>query len=244
MTSEHHPAAPAGPAIDCTVWWSTPLPAAEQFLAVLDHTERIRFEGYRKPADRRRFLTGRVLAKSVAGELLGRAPAEISLDATCDDCGKPHGRPTVRGAADDISLSITHSGDRVGLAVTAGVAVGLDVETASRDSVSGLLDYALNDAERATLAPLTDSARDEAFFTYWARKEAVMKASGHGLRIPLRSLTLSGPAEQARLVASDHEALDPETTRLADLTPGEGYRAAVAVLATEHLRVTERWWTL
>lgn len=230
--------------IDCTVWWSTPLPAAPEFLAVLDGTERSRFEGYRKQADRRRFLTGRVVAKNIMGDLLGLAPADVIFDATCSDCGKPHGRPHVRDTAEPHILSISHSGERIGVAVTAGEPVGLDVETASRDSVAGLVDYALNETERAALAELTEQAQEEAFFTYWARKEALMKASGEGLKIPLRSLTVSGPSESARLVASDHEALDPSSTRLVDLRPGDGYRASIAILTTAEVRIDERWWSL
>lgn len=228
----------------CEVWWSTPLPAAPEFLAVLDDTERGRYEAYRKPADRRRFLTGRVLAKAITGRRLDLSPADVVLDATCEDCGKPHGRPWVHGFRDRIHLSITHSGDRVGLAVTDGVPVGLDVEATSRESIEGLIDYALNDEERAAFDLLDERAREQAFFVAWARKEALMKACGRGLKIPLRSLTLAPPGEPARLVESYHDALRPTSTQLIDLKPGDGYRASVAVLATGHVDVTEQWWTV
>ncbi len=69
------------------------------------------------------------------------------------------------------------------------------------------------------------------------------QASVRGLRIPLRSLTLAKATEPARLLASDDPALSPESTRMADLDPGSGYRAAVAVITTDEIDVTERWWT-
>lgn len=232
------------PAIACEVWWSTPLPEAPEFLAVLDGAERGRYEAFRKPADRRRFLTGRVLAKTIAGRRFGLPPADIAFDATCEDCGKPHGRPRVRGFRDRIELSITHSGERVGLAVTAGQAVGLDVETTSRESIDGLIEYALNDEERESFARLDERAREQAFYAAWARKEALMKAAGRGLKIPLRSLTLSPPGEPARLVESYHDAVRPGATQLIDLEPGDGYRASVAVLVNGPVEVTEQWWTV
>jgi len=71
----------------------------------------------------------------------------------------------------------------------------------------------------------------------------VMKATGKGLRIPLKSITFSRHDEPARLVAADDPALDPATTRLADLEAADGYRAAIAVLTTEDLSVTEEFWT-
>jgi 4'-phosphopantetheinyl transferase len=219
--------------IECTVWWAQPLPNEPRYLALLDPLEEGRHQAYRKEIDQRRFLTGRVLAKTVLGERFGRAPEVMRFDATCDDCGKPHGKPRLPGA----EFSISHSGDRVGLAV-AGAPVGLDVETAGRRADESLISYALNETEQQALAGLGAQARTTAFFQYWTRKEAVMKATGRGLKIPLKSLTLTGD----RLVASSDGVLDPARTRLADLEPGDGYLAAVAVLTPDPIHPAEHWW--
>lgn len=221
--------------IDCTVWWAAPLPGEPRHLALLDPVEQDRHRAYRQDIDRRRFLTGRVLAKTVLGQRLGLVPADVRFDATCEDCGKPHGKPRLPG----VEFSISHSGDRIGLAV-ASAPVGLDVESDTRRADDTLISYALNETERQALAGLGPAERATAFFRYWTRKEALMKATGKGLRIPLRSITLDG----GRLAASGDAALDPATTRLADLEPGAGYRAAVAVLTADELRVTEQWWPL
>lgn len=223
--------------IECAVRWSPPLPAEPRFLALLDEVEQGRFEGYRQDIDKRRFLTGRVLAKTVTAERLSMAVEEVRFDATCDDCGKPHGRPRVPGAA--LMLSISHSGDLIGVAATAGTAVGLDVETATRRADDSLIEYALSPLERVAVSDLSPEVRTMAFFTYWTRKEAVMKATGKGLKIPLQSITFSGHDEQARLLSSGDAALDPDRTRLVDLKATEGYRAAVALLTTDEISVTE-----
>ncbi|SEF36782.1 4'-phosphopantetheinyl transferase [Amycolatopsis pretoriensis] len=226
--------------MEIVVRWSSPLPAEERFLRLLDDVEQGRFEAYRQDADKRRFLTGRVLAKTVAAERLGRAVEAVKFDATCEDCGKQHGRPHVPGA--DLTLSISHSGDLIGVAATPAVPVGLDVETATRKADDGLIEYALSPAETAHLTGLTDAEKANAFFIYWTRKEAVMKATGKGLRIPLKSITFSRFDEPARLVESGEAALDPARTRLVDLKASDGYRAAIAVLTTDELSVTEELW--
>lgn len=223
--------------IDCVVWWSSPLPNEQRFLRLLDETEHGRHLAYRQDLDKRRFLTGRVLAKTLAAERLGRAVEDIKFDSSCEDCGKPHGRPRVPGA--DLMLSISHSGDLIGVAATSGTPVGLDVETEKRRADSSLIEYALSPAEQRELEGLSDDERAKAFFTYWTRKEAVMKATGKGLKIPLQSLTFSAYNTPARLVVSSDRALDPARTRLKDLKATEGYRAAVALLTSEDIDVTE-----
>jgi 4'-phosphopantetheinyl transferase len=227
--------------IDVVVWWSAPLVAEERFLVLLDEKEQGRYDAYRQEADKRRFLTGRVLAKSLAAERLGRTAAAIQFDSTCEDCGKPHGRPRVPGA--DLMLSISHSGDLIGVAATDGTPVGLDVETAKRRADSSLIEYALSPAEQKVLEGLSEDERATAFFTYWTRKEAVMKATGKGLKIPLQSITFSPYNEQAVLVVSGDPALDPANTRLTDLKASDGYRAAVAILSTDTLSATELPWS-
>ncbi|MGW9309671.1 4'-phosphopantetheinyl transferase family protein [Saccharomonospora azurea] len=224
---------------ECAVWWSEPITATADALALLDPVERDRYDAYRRPEDQRRFLTGRVLAKNVAGHRLGLEPEKVHFDASCPDCDRQHGPVRVPGAA--LQLSISHAGDRVGVAATTGAPVGLDVESAQRNADDSLISYALSEAEQKSL-PTDADGRARAFFTFWTRKEALMKATGRGLRIPLQSLTLSSADAPARLLVSDDASLSPETTKLADLDAGPGYRAAVAVLTSEEIDITERWW--
>lgn len=229
--------------IECAVWWAEPVVAMETFHTLLDDAELGRYSAYRKEIDRRRFLTGRVLAKHAVGQRLGLPASEVVLDATCADCGKPHGKPRVVGAEERLRLSISHSGQRVGIALAEGAPVGLDVE-ATRDANQELIGYALNDEELAALDGLSTADRSAAFFRYWSRKEALMKATGRGLKIPLRSITLAPPGQPPRLVSSGDPALAKAKTALADLDPGDGYAGAVAVLTADAVVVSENWWPL
>ena len=227
--------------IDCAVWWATPVARTDEFLPLLSPLEAERYDGYRQELDQRRFLTGRVLAKTLVAARLGIAPETVTFDATCADCGKHHGPPRLPDAP--VRFSISHSGERVGIALTEDTPVGLDVEAANRRAEDSLIDYALSETERRTVHALPEDERADAFFTYWARKEAVLKATSKGLRLPLRSITLTPPSELAGLLSSTDDSLTPESTRLADLTPGPGYRAAVALLTEQEIAVTEHHWS-
>src|ERR1700741_2193936 len=111
----------------CDVWWARPAPATQRLLAMLNDVERTRYAAYRMEIDKLRFLTGRTLIRAVAGRRLGIEPEQVVLDASCYDCGKPHGKPRV--VADGApGVAISHSGSLVALAVADGAPLGIDVE--------------------------------------------------------------------------------------------------------------------
>lgn len=213
----------------CDVWWARPATETPRLLAMLDDVERERYDRYRMEVDRLRFLTGRALIRTIAGQRLGLEPEKVVLDSSCYDCGKPHGKPRV--VADGApEVSISHSGSMVALAVVDGPPVGVDVEEIRDAEVDGLAKIAFSPEEQAAFANVPTAARRSAFFRYWARKEAVVKATGKGMSIVMSTFTLSPFDEPPRVVASEASEVDPARVHMADLTAGEGYRASVAVI--------------
>jgi 4'-phosphopantetheinyl transferase len=208
------------------VWQARPQ-LAGGWIALLDAGERGRFEAYRRPADQARFLTGSMLARHVCAAGLGISPAEVVLDRSCPECGRPHGK--VRGPG-RLELSVSHSGDRVLVAACDRYPVGVDVERTDRTLDHA--DVAAFVAAAEEMAGLTASPVPVAvaFTRMWTRKEAVLKALGEGLRTPMRDFTVSGPDEAPAIVTWPSRPGLPGRLRLADLDAGPGYGAAVAVL--------------
>ncbi|MGH3682208.1 MAG: 4'-phosphopantetheinyl transferase family protein, partial [Natronosporangium sp.] len=210
------------------VWWGRPSQQQPWHLELLDATERQRRAAFRRPADQARFTVATAVLKLAAGQRLGLAAAAVAVDRTCADCGRPHGRPRLPGQ--DLAASISHSGDRVLVGLTGGAPVGVDVEELSRVNPDELAGHVLGPGEAAPTRP--------EFFRYWTRKEAVVKATGDGLRMPLREVVVTGPDQPPRLLRYGDRAELPVC--LADLAAGDGYAAAVAVLGTGPLRVRGR----
>ena len=230
--------------IRCQVWWARPAVETPRLLDLLDQIERARYTAYHRAIDQLRFLTGRVVAKSLAAEALGIAPARVTLDSTCPDCGRPHGKPHLvppptHPAGHPLpELSISHSGDLIAVAITAGLPVGVDVEQERDVQVQDLARMTLSPTETATFADVPNPDRDAAFFTYWARKEALLKATGRGLSIPMTKITLTPWNQPPRVVASQSSEVDPSAIHMAHLDAAPGYRAAVAVLTTTDFPTT------
>lgn len=231
----------------CEVWWASPANETSGLVGLLDEIERGRFEAFRREIDRSRFLTARVVAKAVLAKELGVKPGDVVLDSTCPDCGRPHGKPIVvrpDGYPADRALpemSISHSGQWIAVAVTEGLAVGVDVEQVRDVKVTEMARLTLSASEMETFLALAEPAREAAFFTYWSRKEALLKATGRGLSIPMTKVTVTTPDQPPRVLHSETSEVDVHSMRMVQLGGRPGYHACVAVLGgPDSVRVTER----
>ncbi|WP_338011655.1 4'-phosphopantetheinyl transferase family protein [Streptomonospora alba] len=224
-------------ALTCRLWWASPDDASPALLDLLDAGERERRERFRAPADRDRYLVAHALARLALAREAGCAPEQVTFTLHCRACRRrpdprpePHGKPRPAGPAAGLEISISHSGDRVLLALAHGTPVGADVEKVAPDrDTEGLVDYCLRPRERRDLDRVPAPQRAEGFFGYWARKEALLKATGDGISGGLATVGVSGPFDPAAVVEWDSPAA-PEDVRLTDLDAGPGYRAAVAAL--------------
>lgn len=158
------------------------------------------------PAVRAARLAGRALLLAVAARELGVPPVELPpLTRDCEHCGGPHGRPRVPGSPVSTSLSRASGMVAVGWArtsadtdVSSGTdalvpapALGLDVvDPGARAPEASVV---LHPRERARVAGDRVGALDvdgARLRQAWARKEAVLKSSGHGLVVDPASLDL------------------------------------------------------
>ena len=110
------------------VWWARIDQARDEFAVDLDEDEQRRLAAYRRDEDKARFLLGCTMVRRLLAARFSLPAAKVRLDRSCPDCGKPHGK--VR--ADGVELSVTHSGELVGVAI-GDHPVGLDVEKVDPD---------------------------------------------------------------------------------------------------------------
>ncbi|MFC4913073.1 4'-phosphopantetheinyl transferase family protein [Actinomadura gamaensis] len=204
-----------------TVWWAERAAADEALTAVLDPVERARRDRYLRDADRDRFTLGVALTRFALARLLGVPPEKVAIDRACPDCGKPHGRPRVVGRPDAPHISVSHSGDRIGVALSPHGPLGLDVEESREIST---------DIARHVLAPGESAAGLADLLVYWTRKEALLKATGDGLRFPMPRLRTTPAQEPPRLLSWQGRDDLPARFTLHQLNPGPGYAAHLALL--------------
>ncbi len=191
-----------------------------QHLRLLDAPERSRSALFGRRGDRDRFVLGAALLRLAAAAQLGVAAAGLRVDRRCGRCGGQHGRPVLPGAG--LHASVSHAGDCVAVALTGAGPVGVDVEAVGELDYGPLLASVCTADEQPQVRTVAD------FYVYWTRKEAVLKATGEGLRRPMADLAVTPPDAAPRLLTL--AGGPPPDFQLTDLAAAPGYRAAAAVL--------------
>jgi 4'-phosphopantetheinyl transferase len=168
--------------------------------ALLSDDEKARGQRFVAAHHRRRFVAGRARLRSLLGEHLGLAPKAIVF------VQNEFGKPSV-AQAPSVHFSLSHSEDQALLAVSDTLLVGADLE-----HIRALehLDLARRYFHPAEIAAIEDQPKQSeqlrAFFRIWTLKEAVVKALGKGLSMPLDRFAVSIAASPPTM------ALAPEDT--------------------------------
>jgi len=155
---------------------------------VLAPAERARASQFRWDFHRDSFMRRRIALRMILGGYLGVSPHDVAF--IVNEFGKPSVVP--RQGRRGLSFNTSHSETIAAIAVARSGRIGIDVEhvkpLAEADSVA---ERFFADGERAALATLAPRDRVDGFFNAWTRKEAVVKALGGGLSIPLNSFEVS-----------------------------------------------------
>jgi 4'-phosphopantetheinyl transferase len=204
----------------CQVWTADISWLRPEHDAMLDLVERTRAARYVRESDRSRFVLGAVLLKSVVAQEEGVVPSEVQVDRRCATCREAHGAPRI--VASDLNVSVSHSGSRVVVAITPVGPVGVDVELRTARLVMP--------PSRRVLAPSEPMLEARDFFTYWCRKESVLKAMGVGLASIMSEVIVSPTHEPARLVSYKGGNV---SASMVDVTIDDEYAAAVTVLTDD-----------
>lgn len=214
---------PSFPAVDLVIRPVAALAARPAAMTLLDDRERARLGRLRHPADRQRFLAGRLLVRELVADVTGVAPDRVRL--AVDRRGRV--RVAAPEAAPDISIS--HAGGIVVVALLWAGRVGVDVEPllprgqATDRRWSDLDRDALTPEERRSIAGLDERSRADRALRAWTEKEAYAKLVGHGLCLDFRRLSLGAIAARPRVA-----------TRSLLLALGDQtYRCAVAARTQE-----------
>jgi len=185
--------------------WCVALPPhdldAPELANVVDSAQRTEISRFKNASDRHSRLVAHALMRMRAADILDRAPASLRTSRS------PAGKPRLDCTTLDVNLS--HCRSMVCAGFLSGGSVGVDVEPVDadiRNTLQEMIQTVLLPHEAAALYRLAAPA-DQSFLRWWTLKEAVIKASGHGLSRSLQSFSIEDIDTQPKVVF--HDASDP-----------------------------------
>ncbi len=210
--------------------WSLDLDLSDDktdaLLANLQDDELARAARYKFDRHRRRFIACRGQVRRILANYLGTDANQLSFQYG------PKGKPMLAAPWGDsgIEYNVSHSLELALCAVVLNRELGVDVEHLRTPyDFEGIAAQFFAAEEVAVLRELSDQARLAAFFACWTRKEAVLKAVGAGLSIPLNKVVVSlGPQEPAAVVKFLDASGRSTDWWMQNLEPSPGYVGAVA----------------
>lgn len=161
---------------------------------------------YRKWQDAQACLAGKILLQNGLESLTNDG------DALSRICYNELGRPFMPGGPD---FNISHAGAYVVCALGGWQRVGIDLERVRETDIELFRNQvSLHDWNLICAAP----DKTNAFYEYWTRREAVAKADGRGLGVPVPGMAATGGTVR----------LDGETWHLQNVPFASGYACHLA----------------
>lgn len=202
-------------------------PQVQQLAQTLSTDERMRSERFYFEQDRKRFVVGRGLLRTILGSYLGMEPSQLQF------CYGPRGKPYLAqtAAGSTLRFNLSHSQGLALYAIARDREIGIDLEHIRHVSTAEqIVERFFSVREKAVFSTLPPSQKQAAFFNCWTRREAYLKAVGDGLAFPLDQFDVSlCPGEPARLYGIKGDRSTATSWSLQELIPAPGYVAALVV---------------
>lgn len=202
------------------LWSLQPLAEAMAgYARFLSNDEVARADRFVYPKHRIQFVATRGRLREIMGSLTGIKPEEVKFEYG------PQGKPSLIFGP---QFNLSHSGGVACLAVHDEIPLGVDIE-AFREVESGVSQRFFSATEYTTLMAMPIGDQVSGFFRCWTRKEAVIKALGGGLSIPLNAFDVTLEAKQPPLMTRlDQTYGEVSNWTLGHMTLGPTLMGAIA----------------
>jgi 4'-phosphopantetheinyl transferase len=196
--------------------------------SILSADELSRAGRYYFQKDRDIFIASRGLLRTILGRYLNMGPEELRF------CYGPYGKPSLEvktQGGEVLCFNVSHSHGLALFAFALEREIGVDLEHIRPDISTGdIAAQFFSQRETDALNSLPENIRRKVFFTFWTRKEALLKAEGKGLVHDLNQYEILPDKNKMHIIIRPGNG--PQSINiwsLRDLDAGPGYAAALAI---------------
>jgi 4'-phosphopantetheinyl transferase len=191
---------------------------------LLSAKERGRFAQFKFATDRDGHTVVRGRLRQLIGKYLNVPARELIFEYAA------HGKPFLPDYL-ELKFNVSHSGNLALIAFTLDQEIGVDLEVTDRSfAVDTIVSRFFSPQEIPVILGCPERQQHNAFYRAWTRKEAIIKAHGDGLSLPLSdfgvTIDLDDPVRVLHVDWAPEECGD---WRLVSFMVGEEVPGAVAV---------------
>jgi 4'-phosphopantetheinyl transferase len=211
--------------------WKASLDQPESIVQMLEQRlsvdEKQRAGRFYFEKDRRHFIIGRGLLRTILGWYLSIEPIQIRFRY-----GR-NGKPELSDNFGEVTIkfNLSHSDNIAFYGFTRSGRIGVDIERVRAiPDMEQIGARFFSEKENAFFRSLPSSKKAATFYNCWTRKEAFIKAVGDGLTLPLNTFDVTFvPGEPAELTIDVGNLHEGTHWSLHALKPAPGYVGAIAV---------------
>jgi 4'-phosphopantetheinyl transferase len=180
----------------------------------------MRAEKFKTTQLQQRYVAAHGFLRHILAHYLNVSPDSIRIETSA------HGKPYLPDYP-ELAFNLSHTGDALMVAVAQLCQLGVDIEQCKpRPVLADLADRCFGSEEIIYWQQLPEAEQIRAFYQFWTRKEAFVKATGFGITLGMKDCVLNPDYPQTFLavpaacgVASDWHSRD--------IAAGEGMCAAL-----------------
>ena len=162
---------------------------------VLDEAEQAQARKFKNALLTKRYVEVHGRLRNTLAQMLNQPPEKINIKKA------GHGKPYLADNP-ELAFNLSHSADRLMIAVGWNSQLGVDIEVCKqRINLPGLVDKCFAEEEASYWNKLPETQKNQAFYRFWTRKEALVKATGHGIALGLNHCVINpeNPTEFLRV---------------------------------------------
>lgn len=190
------------------------------FWGILDTHERAQAEKFKTPLLRQRYIEVHGQLRLLLAKTLNQPAAQLRIARTAQ--GKPYlpDYPT-------LAFNLSHSAEHWVIALSRHCQLGIDLEVCqARVNLLGLVERCFAAEEIGYWQQLPETEKNLAFYRYWTRKEAFVKATGVGITLGLNQCAIN-PQQPNTFLSVPSQYGPTQAWRIHDIELGTGLCCAL-----------------
>jgi 4'-phosphopantetheinyl transferase len=202
-------------------------PQIHALFKLLSPEEKNRAKRYRFEQDRVLYIARHGILRILLGNYIKCEPDQIQF--TKNTYGKPYLKHMDHNK--QFYFNISYSNGLGVFAFTANQEVGVDIEFIKNiPEVNSIVDNYLSSQEKNKFKKLSKIQRENLFYEYWTRKEALVKGIGMGLQYPIDRIDLNLHNVQTTVVDNRHtNSESKQIWSIYKLNVPSGFKGALAL---------------